>query len=53
MFSSSDSTGWDVVWFKLLGFCSFCDGSLANDVVALPFIFVLEENFPFLKEKRH
>ena len=53
MFSSSDSTGWDVVWFKLLGFCSFCDGSLANDVVALPFIFVLEENFPFLMEKRH
>ena len=51
MSSSSDSTGWDVVWFKVLGFCSFCDGSLANDVVASPFLFVLEENFSFFEGK--
>ena len=51
MSSSSDSTGWDVVWFDVFGFCSLWDGSLANDVVAYPFLFVVEENSPFFEGK--
>ena len=49
--SSSDSTGWDVVWCSVLGFCWSYGGSLAVGVASSPFLLVVEENFPFFEGK--